>query len=96
MQIPPTAAAPPGAAIKQPLSAKAAAEKLETAFLSEMLKAAGVGKTPSEFGGGAGEDHFSSFLREAQAREIAKAGGVGLARHFESILGGHYADIKNP
>lgn len=56
-----------------------AAEKMEAAFLSEMLKAAGVGKPPEAFGGGAGEEHFASFLREAQAGEMVRAGGIGLA-----------------
>jgi len=58
---------------------RAAAEKLEAAFLAEMLKSAGLGKTPEGFGGGAGEDQFASFLRQAQAEEIARAGGIGLA-----------------
>lgn len=61
-------------------------QKLESAFLSEMLKSTGLGKTPETFGGGAGEDHFSSFLRDAQAREIVRAGGIGLAPYFEAIV----------
>lgn len=56
-----------------------AARELEANFLAEMLKAAGVGKTPEAFGGGAGEDQFASFLRLEQAREMVKAGGIGLA-----------------
>ena len=56
-----------------------AAEKMEAAFLSEMLKAAGVGKPSESFGGGAGEEHFASFLREARAEEMVRAGGIGLA-----------------
>ena len=62
------------------------AQKLEASFLSEMLKSAGVGKTPDSFGGGAGEDQFSSFLRQAQADEMVKAGGIGLAQSlFEAL-----------
>lgn len=61
-------------------------QKLETVFLAEMLKAAGVGKSPDSFGGGVGEDQFSSFLREAQAREMVYAGGLGLARHFDLAI----------
>lgn len=65
---------------------RASAEALETSFLSEMLKAAGFGAARDAMGGGAGEDQFSSFLREAQAREMAKAGGIGLAEHlFEAL-----------
>lgn len=63
-----------------------AAEKLETAFVAEMLKASGLGKMPEGFGGGAGEEQFSSFLREAQAKEIVRAGGFGLAAQFEKQL----------
>ncbi len=58
---------------------RAAAEKLESAFLSEMLKSAGVGQPRESFGGGAGEEQFSSFLRQAQADLMVKAGGIGLA-----------------
>lgn len=56
-----------------------AAEQLEATFLSEMLKSAGVGKTSESFGGGVGEEQFSSFLRDAEAREMARGGGIGLA-----------------
>lgn len=65
---------------------RAAAEKLEATFLSEMLKAAGVGKPMQSFGGGAGEEQFASFLREAQAEQMVRAGGIGLAEAlFESL-----------
>lgn len=73
---PPLVTAPPN----QRLNAlRQAAEKMEAAFLSEMLKAAGIGKTPDAFGGGAGEDQFASFLRDAQAEEMVRAGGIGLS-----------------
>jgi len=63
-----------------------AAQKLEASFLTEMLKAAGFGKSRDAMGGGVGEDQFSSFLREAQATEMVKAGGVGLAESlFEAL-----------
>ena len=63
-----------------------AAQELEATFLAEMLKSAGLGETPGAFGGGIGEDQFSSMLRTEQAREIAKSGGIGLAEHiFESL-----------
>lgn len=62
------------------------AQKLEASFLSEMLKSAGLGKVPDGFGGGAGEDQFSSFLRQAQAEEMVKSGGIGLAQSiFEAM-----------
>lgn len=56
-----------------------AAVALEASFLSEMLKAAKLGETPDGFGGGSGEDQFASFLREAHAKEMAQAGGIGLS-----------------
>jgi len=63
-----------------------AAQKLEATFLSEMLKAAGLGETRKAFGGGAGEDQFSSFLRQAQAEEMVKAGGIGIAESLYQAL----------
>lgn len=63
-----------------------AAQKLEASFLTEMLKAAGFGKSRDAMGGGVGEDQFSSFLREAQASEMVRAGGIGLAESlFEAL-----------
>jgi len=63
-----------------------AARELEANFLAEMLKSAGVGKTPDAFGGGAGEEQFASFLRLEQAREMVNAGGIGLAQSlFEAL-----------
>lgn len=63
-----------------------AAEKLEAGFLAEMLKAAGLGKTRGHFGGGAGEDQFSSFLVQEQALQMVRTGGIGLAEAlYESL-----------
>lgn len=63
-----------------------AAEKIEASFLAEMLKSAGLGKTSAQFGGGAGEDQFSSFLVQEQAMQMVKAGGIGLAESlFHSL-----------
>ncbi|MER5173845.1 rod-binding protein [Thioclava sp. GXIMD2076] len=63
------------------------AQALEASFLSEMLKYTGLGENKSEFSGGVGEEQFSSFLREEQASEMAKAGGIGLAETiFNSML----------
>jgi len=63
-----------------------AAQALEATFLAEMLKSAEFGKPRESFGGGAGEDQFSSFLRQAQAEEMVKAGGIGLAEQlFEAL-----------
>ncbi len=58
---------------------RSAAVELEAAFLAEMLKSAGLGESRDSFGGGAGEDQFSSFLVQHQARQLAQSGGVGLS-----------------
>ena len=63
-----------------------AAIDLEASFLAEMLKAAGLGESRDDFGGGAGEDQFSSFLVRAQAEQMAKAGGIGLAESLYHAL----------
>ncbi|MES0828006.1 rod-binding protein [Ruegeria sp. SCP11] len=66
---------------------KAAAVELEAAFLAEMLKSSGLGETSKSFGGGAGEDQFSSFLVKYQARALAESGGVGLSEIlFQSMM----------
>jgi Rod binding domain-containing protein len=74
------ATAPPGGPAEADSRAmRQAADAFETAFLAEMLKAAGLGKTPEGFGGGAGEDQFASFLVREQARAMVAAGGIGLS-----------------
>lgn len=70
---------------KTALLRKAAVE-LEATFLAEMLKSAGLGKSPDAFGGGAGEDQFGSFLVREQARLMAETGGIGLADSFFQSL----------
>ena len=63
-----------------------AAQQLEATFLAEMLKSTGFGEARESFGGGVGEDQFASFLRQAHADEMVKAGGIGLAEHlFEAL-----------
>ncbi|KFI33420.1 flagellar rod assembly protein FlgJ [Haematobacter missouriensis] len=65
------------------LKLRAAAAALEGAFLAEMLKSAEV---KSDLGGGAGEAQFASFLREAQAKQLVCAGGVGLSESLFTAL----------
>ena len=63
-----------------------AAKSLEASFLAEMLKQTGLGKTPEGFGGGAGEDQFTSYLSQLRAEQMVEAGGIGLAeRIFEDL-----------
>ncbi len=65
---------------------RTAAKELEAGFLAEMLKSAGLGKTSELFGGGAGEEQFSSYLRQEQARAMVDGGGIGLAEHLYNAL----------
>ncbi|MDO9527288.1 MAG: rod-binding protein [Gemmobacter sp.] len=67
---------------------RAKAVELESAFIAEMLGHVGLGQMSESFGGGAGEDQFSSFLRRAQADAIAKRGGIGLAEHLFNAMKG--------
>ncbi len=62
------------------------AQELEATFLAEMLKSAGLSSSSAAFGGGAGEDQFTSFLVNAQARQIVRAGGIGLAENLYHAL----------
>jgi Rod binding domain-containing protein len=62
------------------------ARALEASFLSIMLREAGVGAPPAAFGGGSGEEQFTSFLTDAYAAKIAESGGIGLAESlFEAL-----------
>ena len=83
---PPTDPAPKPAPNLLHLRAKAQA--LEAAFLSEMLAHAGLDGPKGAFGGGEGEDHFQSFLRQAQAEAMAKRGGIGLGEQIFNLLKG--------
>ncbi|MDP2062207.1 MAG: rod-binding protein [Phaeovulum sp.] len=69
----------PRAPAKQNPALREALVALEASFLSEMLKGAGLGEARQSFGGGAGEEQFTSFLRQEQAAQMARAGGIGLA-----------------
>jgi flagellar protein FlgJ len=66
--------------------ARAAAEAFEATFLAEMLKYSGINSMPSGFGGGAGEETFSSFLTEEYARLLAERGGIGIAEQVFGLL----------
>ena len=62
------------------------AQELEASFLTEMLKSVGLGASRESFGGGVGEDQFSSFLRQEQAKMMVSAGGIGLAQSIFDAL----------
>jgi flagellar protein FlgJ len=56
------------------------AQNFEASFLSVMLQSMmkDVGQD-APFGGGTGEQMFKSFMAEAMAKQMSKAGGIGLA-----------------
>ncbi len=66
-----------------------AAQALESDFLFEMLKSAGLGESRQSFGGGAGEEQFSTFLLHARADAMVEHGGIGLAEHLYKAMKGH-------
>ena len=64
------------------------AQSLESTFLAEMLSHTDV-ETGSSFGGGIGENQFTSFLTKAHANAITEHGGIGLAQSiYESLARG--------
>ncbi|WP_377192459.1 rod-binding protein [Ruegeria meonggei] len=82
-----SATPPPAQAPTTAERMQSAAVELEAAFLTVMLKSAGLGKARQSLGGGAGEDQFSSFLVQQQAQQLAKSGGVGLSEIlFQSLM----------
>lgn len=86
MPIPPDL---PAAALPQRQTAlRVKAEEIETSFLSEMLSHAGLDSISDSFGGGIGEEQFSSFLRDEQAKAMVQHGGIGLAESLFRAMGG--------
>nr|WP_241741442.1 rod-binding protein [Gemmobacter straminiformis] len=80
---------PPLSSVTPPASSlRAKAQDLETAFLAEMLGHAGLGPQQGAFTGGIGEEQFASFLREAQAKAMVRAGGIGLTEALFRAMGG--------
>jgi Rod binding domain-containing protein len=87
MDIPPIVApAATPAPARQEARTRAAAEAFEATFLAEVLKHSGLNALPTSFGGGAGEEAFSSFLTQEYARLMSARGGIGLAEQIFEIL----------
>ncbi len=84
MQLPTEVTTPQAGGVKtaRDRSLMTQARALEASFLSEMLAHAGVGESRESFGGGVGEDQFSSFLRDEQAKQMVAHGGIGLAEQL--------------
>jgi Rod binding domain-containing protein len=82
------AGAPPTAAelAKRGQIAKTA-QDFEASFLSVMLQSMFQGvKQQEPFGGGEGEEMFKSFMSEAMAKQMAKAGGIGLSKSVQAEM----------
>jgi flagellar protein FlgJ len=63
------------------------AQKFEASFLSVMMQSMTAGmKTPEVGGGGAGEDMFKSLLAEEMAKQVSKAGGIGVAAAIQKEM----------
>jgi len=82
--VPPTLTQPAGPANTAELAKrgeiKATAQKFEEQFLSIMLQQMFEGvNTSAPFGGGPGEQMFKSFMTEAMAKQMTRAGGIGLS-----------------
>ncbi len=79
----------PAAQTAETQAKRALAKEFEAMFLSEMLKHSGLHKTSSSFGGGVGEDAFSSMLTNEYANNLARTGGIGIAEHiFRALTAG--------
>lgn len=76
------AAAPaaPAAELAKRAKIREAAEQFEAQFLAIMLQPMFEGTdVEAPFGGGHGEEMFRSLMTDAMGKQMAKAGGVGLA-----------------
>lgn len=79
-------ALPTRATSTQDAALRAAAEAYEAAFLAEMLKPMGAASAREKFGGGMGEQQFSTFLLQENARAMVRQGGIGLAESIFDAL----------
>src|SRR5690606_36238276 len=72
--------APTAAGLPRRAQVEPTRQALAASFLSIMLQQMFTGVEVEEpFGGGQGETMFRSFMTEAFAKQMARAGGVGLA-----------------
>ena len=77
---------PSGAPKRSDADLHAAAVSFEATFLAEMLQYTGLNAMPAGFGGGAGEQVFSSLLTEQYAKRLSERGGIGLAERIFDVL----------
>lgn len=74
------ATAPSAAELAKRGDIQRTAQQFEASFLGVMLQAMFKDVNVSQpFGGGEGEEMWKSFLTDAMAKSVTKAGGVGIA-----------------
>lgn len=56
------------------------ADRLESAFLAEMLKYTGMESSESPFSGGVGESQFASWLTEQRADALSRRIDLGFSQ----------------
>lgn len=76
-------ALPPTPAVPGPAALRRSAEAFEVAFLSEMLRSAGLGSADDT---GFDPGPFTTFLADAHARALVARSGLGLADHIARQL----------
>jgi flagellar protein FlgJ len=73
-------ATPTAAEMAKRADIKKTAQNFEASFLNIMMQSMFKDvKVGEPFGGGEGEDVWKSFMTDAVAKQMAKAGGIGLA-----------------
>ena len=76
---------------------RAAAEQFEAVFLSQMMAPMfETIETDPLFGGGSGEQIYRSLLVEEYGKAIARAGGLGIADHFDQVVYSAEAGFEKP
>ena len=88
LAVPPTltatTAAPTAAELAKRGKIHTTAQAFESSFLSVMMQQMFSSlKTDGPFGGGQGEEMFRSVLTDAMAKQVTKAGGIGVAASVE-------------
>lgn len=86
---------PPQARSEHLAAMQKAAKGLEATFLAEMLKPMGAAEARESFGGGIGEQQFTTFLLEEEAKAMVSSGGIGLAEEiFKSMTQSETPDVE--
>lgn len=73
---------PPPSLANNPARMRETAEAFEASFIAQMLRPMFQGlSTEAPFGGGEAEATWRGFLIDEMGKQVARAGGVGLADH---------------